>query len=75
MVSFAPVLPLVAALAAVLACCLAGARWGLRPIRPLWLALACGVDFGVTPFLLTSGIQPQAGDQRFFMGSAFWAGS
>lgn len=51
-VSFAPVMPLAAALAAVLACCLAAAHWGPRSVRPLWLALACGVDFGVTAFLL-----------------------
>jgi drug/metabolite transporter (DMT)-like permease len=34
-VSFAPVIPLVAALAAVLACCLAAAHWGPRSVRPL----------------------------------------
>lgn len=51
-VTFMATLPLVVALAAVLACCLAAARWGPRRIRPLWLALACGVDFGVTAFLL-----------------------
>ena len=45
-------LPLAVALAAVLACCLAAARWGPQRIRPVWLALACGVDFGVTAFLL-----------------------
>lgn len=50
--TFMATLPLVVALAAVLACCLAAARWGPRRIRPLWLALACGVDFGVTAFLL-----------------------
>ena len=51
-VTFMATLPLVVALAAVLACCLAAARWGPRRIRPMWLALACGVDFGVTAFLL-----------------------
>jgi hypothetical protein len=51
-VTFMSILPLVVALAAVLACCLAAARWGPRRIRPMWLALACGVDFGVTAFLL-----------------------
>ena len=51
-VSFVAALPLIVALAAILACCLAAARWGPRLIRPLWLALACGVDFGVTAFLL-----------------------
>jgi drug/metabolite transporter (DMT)-like permease len=51
-VGFAAVLPLVAALAAVLAACLAGARWGPRRFRSRWLATACGVDFGVTAFLL-----------------------
>lgn len=39
-------------LAVVLAGCLAAAHWGPRLIRPLWLALACGVDFGATAFLL-----------------------
>jgi drug/metabolite transporter (DMT)-like permease len=51
-VTFAAGLPLAAGLAAALAACLAAARWGPRRIRPLWLALACGVDFGVTAFLL-----------------------
>lgn len=46
------VLPLVTSLAAVLAVCLAAARWGSRRLRPLWLAIACGADFGVTAFLL-----------------------
>jgi hypothetical protein len=31
---------------------LAAARRGSRQVRPLWLALACGVDFGVNAFLL-----------------------
>ncbi len=44
--------PLAAGLLAVLGGCLAAARWGSRRIRPLWLALACGVDFGATAFLL-----------------------
>jgi drug/metabolite transporter (DMT)-like permease len=51
-VTFTAALPLVVALAAVLVGCLAAARWGPPRIRPLWLALACGVDFGVTAFLL-----------------------
>lgn len=45
-------LPLAAGLAAVLAGCLAAARWGPRTVRPLWLALACGADFGVNALLL-----------------------
>jgi drug/metabolite transporter (DMT)-like permease len=45
-------LPLATALAAVLTGCLAAASWGPRPARPLWLALACGADFGVSAFLL-----------------------
>lgn len=44
--------PLALALALGLGCCLAGARWGPRLVRPLWLALACGIDFGVIAFLL-----------------------
>jgi drug/metabolite transporter (DMT)-like permease len=32
--------------------CLAAAHWGPRQVRPLWLALACGLDFGVNAFLL-----------------------
>jgi drug/metabolite transporter (DMT)-like permease len=51
-VSFATFLPLALALAALVAGCLAAARWGSRHARPLWLALACGVDFGVNAFLL-----------------------
>ena len=45
-------LPLGAALAAMLGVCLVAARCGPRRVRPLWLALACGVDFGVNAFLL-----------------------
>jgi drug/metabolite transporter (DMT)-like permease len=48
----AAALPLVAGLAAVLAGCLAAARWGPAPLRPLWLALGCGADFGVNALLL-----------------------
>lgn len=44
-------LPITVSLAAVLAACAAAARWGPRARRPLWLALACGVDFGVIAFL------------------------
>lgn len=44
--------PLATGLAALVAGCLAAARWGPRPARPLWLALACGIDFGVTALLL-----------------------
>jgi drug/metabolite transporter (DMT)-like permease len=51
-VSAGAVLPVAVLLAAIMAGCLAGARWGPRPARPIWLALACGVDFGVTAFLL-----------------------
>jgi drug/metabolite transporter (DMT)-like permease len=51
-VSLMAALPLIAALAAVLAGCLAAARWSPRRARALWLALACGADFGVTAFLL-----------------------
>jgi drug/metabolite transporter (DMT)-like permease len=45
-------LPLGTALVAMVGACLAAARWGPRRVRPLWLALACGVDFGVNAFLL-----------------------
>ncbi len=45
-------LPLAAGLAAVLAGCLAAARWGPRAVRPLWLALGCGSAFGVNALLL-----------------------
>ena len=48
----AAALPLVAGLAAVLAGCLAAARWGPVALRPLWLALGCGADFGVNALLL-----------------------
>jgi drug/metabolite transporter (DMT)-like permease len=47
-----PALPLATGLVAVVSICLAVARWGPRQVRPLWLALACGVDFGVNAFLL-----------------------
>jgi drug/metabolite transporter (DMT)-like permease len=45
-------LPLAVPLTVVVAGCLAAARWGPHAIRPLWLALACGTDFGVNAFLL-----------------------
>ncbi|HEX6449779.1 MAG TPA: DMT family transporter, partial [Trebonia sp.] len=48
----AAALPLAAGLAAVLAGCLAAARWGPVALRPLWLALGCGADFGVNALLL-----------------------
>jgi drug/metabolite transporter (DMT)-like permease len=51
-VSFAAVLPLALVFAAVVAGCLVAAYRGPRQIRPLWLALACGIDFGVNAFLL-----------------------
>lgn len=44
--------PLAVAVVVVMACCVAAARWGPPALRPVWLALACGVDFGVTAFLL-----------------------
>ena len=46
------VLPLAAGLGAVLAGCLAVARLGPRAARPLAIALACGVVYGVSAFLL-----------------------
>jgi drug/metabolite transporter (DMT)-like permease len=51
-VSFAAFLPLALVFVAAVAGCLAAASWGPRQIRPLWLALACGIDFGVNAFLL-----------------------
>jgi drug/metabolite transporter (DMT)-like permease len=48
----AAALPLAAGLAAVLAGCVAAARWGPRAVRPLWLAAGCGVAFGVNALLL-----------------------
>jgi len=51
-VSFGTFLPIALAMAAVVIGCLAAAQWGSRQARPLWLALACGVDFGVNAFLL-----------------------
>ncbi|HTU73746.1 MAG TPA: DMT family transporter [Trebonia sp.] len=47
-----PAVPLGLGLAAALAACLAAAHWGPVAARPLWIALACGVDFGVNAFLL-----------------------
>jgi drug/metabolite transporter (DMT)-like permease len=49
-VSFAVVLPLAAGLAAAVAGCLAVARRS-RDLRPLALALACGINYGVAAFL------------------------
>lgn len=51
-VTLAAVLPLAVALAVVLAGCLVAASRGSRRLRPLALALACGVTYGVTAFLL-----------------------
>ena len=51
-VSFIHVLPLALAFAVLIAGCLVAAYRGPRQIRPLWLALACGIDFGVNAFLL-----------------------
>ena len=51
-VSLPAVLPLAAGLAAVLAGCLAWAKWGRRAMRPIALALGCGVCNGVAAFLL-----------------------
>ena len=51
-VSLPAVIPLAAALAAVLAGCLVWAKRGTRNTRPLALALACGICYGVTAFLL-----------------------
>jgi hypothetical protein len=51
-VTFADALPMMAGLAAVLAGCLAVARRASRHVRAVWLAIACGVDFGVSAFLL-----------------------
>jgi drug/metabolite transporter (DMT)-like permease len=51
-VSAAPALPLGVGLVAVVAICVAAARASPEGLRPLWLALACGVDFGVNAFLL-----------------------
>ncbi len=51
-VSFTTFLPLALVLAGLVAVCLATARWGPRQAKPLCLALACGVDFGVNAFLL-----------------------
>ncbi|HUN35452.1 MAG TPA: DMT family transporter [Trebonia sp.] len=47
-----PALPLGAGLVAALSVCLAAAHFGPVAARPLWLALACGIDFGVNAFLL-----------------------
>jgi hypothetical protein len=48
-IGFIEVLPLLAGFAAVLAGCLALARWN-RTVRPLALALACGAAYAVTDF-------------------------
>jgi drug/metabolite transporter (DMT)-like permease len=51
-VPLASVIPLGIGLAAVLAVCLMVARAGHRTLRPIMLALACGISYGVTAFLL-----------------------
>jgi drug/metabolite transporter (DMT)-like permease len=51
-VSLPAVIPLAAGLAGVLAGCLVWAKRGPRVARPLALALACGVCYGVNAFLL-----------------------
>lgn len=51
-VGLAAAVPLITSLAAALALCLALARWTPSRLRSVWLATACGVDFGVTAFLL-----------------------
>lgn len=50
-VSLTSVIPLGVGLAAVLVVCLAVARAGPRPLRPLMLALGCGICYGVMAFL------------------------
>jgi drug/metabolite transporter (DMT)-like permease len=60
-VSAATAIPLLIAVAALLAGCLTVARFGHRMVRPLMLGLACGVCYGVTAFLfklLTGGGGP-----------------
>ena len=51
-VSLPAVIPLAAAVAVVLAACLAMARLGPQSLRPIVLALACGTIYGVTAFML-----------------------
>jgi drug/metabolite transporter (DMT)-like permease len=51
-VSLPAVIPLAVGLGAVLAGCLVWAKRGHRSSRPLALALACGVTYGVNAFLL-----------------------
>lgn len=51
-VGFGAAPPLVTALAATLAVCIAAARLSPPRFRSVWLAVACGADFGVTAFLL-----------------------
>jgi drug/metabolite transporter (DMT)-like permease len=62
--------PLVTSLTATLIVCLAAARWGPRRFRPIWLAVACGADFGVTAFLLK--ITPDAVGQGFGDPLGLW---
>jgi drug/metabolite transporter (DMT)-like permease len=69
-VSLLAVLPLAAGLAAVLVICLAGLRWAPRDLRPLMLALATGVDFGVTAFLLK--LLPQSLAHGFSHPAHLW---
>jgi hypothetical protein len=60
-VSAATAMPLLIAVAALLAGCLTVARFGHRMVRPIMLGLACGICYGVTAFLfklLTGGGGP-----------------
>jgi hypothetical protein len=50
-VSLTSVIPLAVGLAAVLVACLIAARTAPRAVRPLMLALACGICYGVMAFL------------------------
>jgi hypothetical protein len=50
-IGFVEALPLLAGFAAVLACCLALARYN-RTVRPLALALACGAAYAATDFAI-----------------------
>jgi drug/metabolite transporter (DMT)-like permease len=65
-VSAATAIPLLIAVAALLAGCLVAARFGHRMVRPLMLGLACGVCYGVTAFLFKLLTGGGAGPAGFF---------
>jgi hypothetical protein len=69
-------IPLGVAVAAALVVCLTGARFGHRMMRPIMIALACGICYGVTAFLfklLASGNGGHGGFVGLLQRWPLWA--